>query len=99
MIKAAREELKRKIKSLAFKEIYDTALTAESAAVRLSAQKYLVKDGSTLMEDLPDNEGASKKRKAGRPSKEEVKGELNRMSKEEQELNADYQRIMETSCH
>lgn len=98
VIKAAREELKRKIKSLAFKEIYDTALTAESAAVRLNAQKYLVKDGSMLMEDMPDNESKTK-RKAGRPSTAEVKGELNRMSREEQELNADYNRIMETSCH
>jgi hypothetical protein len=91
MLKEARTELKQKLRSDAYARIAKSADEAASDAVRLTAQRFIIKEGCKLMLDDDDNVKMNAKR--GRPSAEEIKGELVRMSAEEKQLLDDYKRV------
>lgn len=84
-----REDLKRKLRSKAIAEIMDMVLSTSSDAVRLNALKYLSKEGIDFFEDVPVS-----RIKRGRPTKEEVRGNLHIITKEAQDVLKDYERIL-----
>jgi len=92
LIEDCRLELSKLIRSKAFKYIEKEALVSDSSAVRLSAQKFLVGPGAALM--YPKDPEVTKKR--GRPSKDEVDGNLKQMSEDEKRMMDDLERVKGT---
>lgn len=93
-IEEYRKELRARTKSKALKQLLESAENSPSDAVRHQAQKFLVKEGFRLM----DGEDAAKP-KRGRPSKEEIDGNLKAMSAEEKRIQEDYNRTLQIVQH
>lgn len=89
-IEEYRAELKARTRSKALKQLLESAENSPSDAVRHQAQKFLVKEGFRLM----DGEEAVRP-KRGRPSKDEIEGNLKAMSAEEKRVMDDYNRTLQ----
>lgn len=90
-----RSQLKRKMRSDAFGRIHNAALTSESDAVRMAAEKFIIKEGARILDEQSEEEQQSKAKKGrGRPSSEEIEGELKRFTAEERQLIEDSQRVL-----
>jgi hypothetical protein len=77
-----RKELELRFRANALRNVYDLA-NSPSARDKLSANKILL-DGKW---------GKTEGRARGRPSKEEIKSEANRLAEQERSLSTDFERI------
>ena len=96
-LKAMRAELRSKIKSEAYKQLVEVSINSESDTVRATALRFLAKEKVSTLEDErneADNPFVSSSGKRGRPSKEEIEGNLKQSADEEKKLLQDYERTI-----
>lgn len=84
-VNAWREELDASIKSQAAVEMFEIANTTSSDQTRVQALKWLSDRG--YLGSIP------KPKRRGRPSKEEIEGELRRQLTNSKDINDDYTRL------
>ena len=89
LITACRKELSNKLESEAFERIMKEGLVAKESGTRLQAFKTILREVQMINEQ-GSGKAASKR---GRPSKEEIDGNLKKLSEEERRVQKDYERI------
>jgi len=77
-----RKEVELKVRARALRELRDLSITTEDSKVKVDLNKYLLNRG-----------WIDKTNTKGRPSKEEIKKELERVTAVEKELQEDFERI------
>lgn len=94
-LRSMRKQLALKMESEAFKQILNEGLTADKAAVRLTAYKSILKEVQDISEETNKrkDEVKPKNKGAGRPSRKEVERKLEEEAKELKRLKEDQERL------
>jgi len=91
VLKKAREALTARIKAEAMSQIDSIARCSEKDATRLQALKFM---HSVAADSVGKNPTTNKGTKRGRPSKEEVEGNLKNLTEDERRMEEEFNRVL-----